>query len=118
MFGCGLGSFPFRYLGIPIHYRKLENKEWKGVEDRFEKKLASWKGRHLSTGGRFVLINSVISSLPMFMLSFFELPVGVRKRLDYYRSRFYWQSDSHKRKYRLTKWGILCRSKDQGGLWI
>jgi hypothetical protein len=29
-FGCEPGSFPFRYLGIPIHFRKL--KKW-GVED-------------------------------------------------------------------------------------
>jgi hypothetical protein len=52
------------------------------------------------------------------MLSFFEIPVGLRKRLDYYRSRFFWQSDGHKRKYRLSRWDILCRPKDQGGLGI
>jgi hypothetical protein len=50
------------------------------------------------------------------MLSFFELPKGVRKRLDYFRSRFIWQSDGHKKKYRLTRWNIICRPKDQGGL--
>jgi hypothetical protein len=54
----------------------------------------------------------------MFMLSFFEIPVGLRKRLDYYRSRFFWQSDGHKRKYRLSRWDILCRPKDQGCLGI
>jgi hypothetical protein len=37
IFGCEVGSFPFRYLGIPIHFRKLKNGEWKPVEDRFEK---------------------------------------------------------------------------------
>ena len=26
IFGCVEGSFPFRYLGIPMHYRKLSNK--------------------------------------------------------------------------------------------
>jgi hypothetical protein len=57
----------------------------------------------LSVGERLVLINSVLSSLPMFMLSFFEIPKGVLKKLDYYRSRFFWQSDDHKKKYRLTK---------------
>jgi hypothetical protein len=31
----------------------------------------------LSLGGRLVLLNSILSSLPMFMLSFFELPKGV-----------------------------------------
>jgi len=57
----------------------------------------------LSVGGRLVLINSVLSSLPMFMMSFFEIPRGILKKLDYFRSRFFWQSDEHKKKYRLTK---------------
>ena len=56
--------------------------------------------------------------MPMFLLSFFQVPVGVRKRLDFYRSRFFWQGDELKRKYRLTKWDIVCRAKDQGGLGI
>ena len=118
IFGCVTGELPFKYLGIPIHYRKLLNKEWKPVEDRFEKKLASWVGKLLSYGDRLVLINSVLSSLPMFLLSFFEIPKGVLKRLDFYRSRFFWQSDQHKKKYRLTKWSIICRPKDQGGLGV
>jgi hypothetical protein len=41
LFGCDIGTLPFRYLGIPIHFRKLKNGEWKPVEDRFEKKLSS-----------------------------------------------------------------------------
>ena len=40
-------------------------------------------------GGRLVLINSIFSSLPMFMLSFFEIPKDVLKKLDFYRSRFF-----------------------------
>ena len=56
--------------------------------------------------------------MPMFLLSFFQVPVGVRKRLDFYRSRFFWQNDDLKRKYRLAKWDIICRPKDQGGLGI
>ena len=115
LFGCELGSLPFTYLGIPIHFRKLRNSDWKVVEDRFEKKLSSWIGKLLSYGDRLILINSVLTSLPMFMLSFLEIPKGVRKRLDMIRSRFFWQSDGHKKKYRLTKWEIMCRPKDQGG---
>ena len=75
-------------------------------------------GKLLSYGDRLSLINSVLTSLPMFMLSFLEIPKGVRKRLDMFRSRFFWQSDGHKRKYRLTKWEIICRPKDQGGLGV
>ena len=72
IFGCEIGALPFRYLGIPIHYRKLLNKEWKTVEDRFEKKLASWVAKMLSYGDRLVLINSVLTSLPMFLFSFLD----------------------------------------------
>ena len=117
IFGCELGSLPFKYLGIPIHYRKLLNKEWKPVEDRFEQKLSSWIGKLLSYGDRLVLINSVLSSLPMFLLYFFELPIGVKKRLDFYRSRFFWQSDENKRKYQANKMKYHMLP-DQGGLGI
>jgi mannosylglycoprotein endo-beta-mannosidase len=97
LFGCESGAFQFKYLGIPIHFCKLKNGEWKSVEDRFERKLSSWIGKLLSYGDHLILINSVLTSLPMFMLSFLEIPKGVRKRLDYYRSCFFWQSDGHKR---------------------
>ncbi len=116
IFGCKLGSFPVKYLGIPMHFRKLSNKDWKVIKQRIEKKLSSWKGKHLSVGGRLVLINSVLSSLAIFMISFFEIPKGVLQKIDYYRSRFFWQGDDHKKKYRLTRWDIICQPKDQGGL--
>ena len=70
LFGCNQGAFPIRYLGIPIHYRRLSNADWKRVEERFEKRLSSWKRKQLSTGGCLTLINSVLSSLPMYMMSF------------------------------------------------
>jgi hypothetical protein len=97
LFRCQKGGFPFRYLGIPMHYRKLSNSDWKTIEIKFEKKLSSWKGKLMSVGGRLVLINSVLTSLVMFMLSFFEVPKGVLEKIDYYRSRFFWQGDHHKK---------------------
>jgi hypothetical protein len=79
IFGCQCGTYPFRYLGIPMHHRRLSNSEWKIIEHRIEKKLGSWKGKHLSVG-----INFVLTSLVMFMLSFFEVPRGVLEKIYYY----------------------------------
>ena len=84
-----------------MHFRKLNYKDWKIIIDRIEKKLSNWKGKMLSFGGRLVLLNSVLSSLPVFMLSFFEIPRGVLKKIEYFRSRFFWHYDSHKKRYRL-----------------
>lgn len=81
IFGCRLGVFPVRYLGIPMHFRKLSNKDWKTIEQRIEKKLSSWKGKHMSVGERLVLINSVLSSLVMFMISFFRSQNEFLKKL-------------------------------------
>jgi hypothetical protein len=33
LFGCQEGDFPLKYLGIPIHFRKLSNADWKRVEE-------------------------------------------------------------------------------------
>jgi hypothetical protein len=106
------------YLGIPMIHRRLRNSDWQGVIDRFKKRLSTWKTKFLSSGRRLVLLNSVLSSLPTFMMSFFEIPVGVLKKLDAIRSRFFRQGGSGKRKYRLARWYIVCQPKALGGLGI
>ncbi|WVZ53329.1 hypothetical protein U9M48_004292 [Paspalum notatum var. saurae] len=91
--GCGVGKYPFKYLGIPMNFRKLNNKDRRTVEKRFQKKLSS---------ENFYLM----------------IPKGIRKKLDFFRSDFFWQGDNHRKKYRLTKCGLLCLPKDQRGLGI
>jgi hypothetical protein len=118
IFGCEQGKFPFKYLGIPMHHRKLSNLDRKEVEERFQKMLNSWKGKLLLVGGCLVLIISVLTSLSMFMLSFFEVSREILKRLDFYRFRFFWEGEGLKKKYRLIKWNIVYTPKDLGGLGI
>jgi hypothetical protein len=52
------------------------------------------------------------------MLSFFHVPRGVLEKIEYFRSRFFWQNDEHKKRYRLVKLGILYQPKDKGGVGI
>jgi hypothetical protein len=72
-----------RYLGIPIHYRRRTNDKWKIVEERLQLRLSSWRGKLLSIGGRLILINPILINMVLYMLSFFVLPKGVLKILDY-----------------------------------
>jgi hypothetical protein len=110
-------SIPIRYLGIPIHFQRLINAEWKIIEEKLLLYLSSWKGKLLSIGGRLVLINSVLSNMKLYMLSFFLFPKGVLNRLELFLSRFYGRAIARK-KYRLAKWSFVCSPKDQGGLGI
>ena len=45
LLGCNTGAFPMRYLGIPIHYKKLSNADWLKVQERFEKRLMTGTSR-------------------------------------------------------------------------
>src|SRR4051812_39469694 len=54
----------------------------------------------------------------LYMISFFLLPKGVLTKVGYFRSRFFWQGDSEKKKYRLARWNMVCRPKEFGGLGI
>jgi hypothetical protein len=90
------------------------------VEDRFERILASWEGKLLSDRDRLVLISLALTNLSMFMLSFFEIPIEAQKRLDFYRSRLFWQSDGRdgqKKKHRLTRRHITCIPRGEGRFW-
>jgi hypothetical protein len=64
-----------------MHHKRLSNSDWKDVLDKFQKRLGRWKSKLLSVGGRLTLLNSVLSSLPLFMFSFFEVPKEVLKNL-------------------------------------
>jgi hypothetical protein len=51
------------------------------------------------------MINSVLTSMRMFMLSLLEIPKGVQKKVEFYRSRFFWESDEKKRENTDIKMG-------------
>jgi hypothetical protein len=116
--GCKLSQFPLQYLGVPLSDKKLSCADWNGVIDKVQKKLPNWKGALLSIGGRIVLINSVLSSTPLYMLSLYKMPVKIRKKLDRIRCQFLWQGTSTKKKFALIKWSKICMPRQFGGLGI
>lgn len=44
--------------------------------------MSEWKSRNLSFGGRFILLKSVMSSLPVYALSFFKALSGIISSLE------------------------------------
>jgi hypothetical protein len=37
LFGCDLGQYPFRYLRIPMHHKKIMNADWKLIEENLRR---------------------------------------------------------------------------------
>ena len=79
---CRTGTVPFLYLGMPIGGDNRKLSFWKPVVDRILVRLSSWNNNFLSFGGRLVLLKSVLSSLPVYFLSFFKAPTGIISSLE------------------------------------
>lgn len=58
---------------------------WNPIIEKFNKKLASWKGNLLSIGGRLTLIKASLTSLPLYFMSLFPVPKGVSQKLLTYK---------------------------------
>jgi len=71
---CRTDTIPFLYLGLPIGGDSRKLNFWKPVVERFTSRLSSWNNKFLSFGGRLVLLKYVMSSLPVYFLSFFKAP--------------------------------------------
>jgi hypothetical protein len=73
-FGCVLGSFPIKYLGIPLHYEKLKREDLQPLIDSLLGRLAGWRGKFLSSTAKRELVRSVLASIPIYLLYFFKFP--------------------------------------------
>jgi hypothetical protein len=83
---------------------------------KMRNKLQPWKGKNLSSGGRLVLINSSLSSMPIYSMGMFLLNEETHHKMDSIRSKFFWRGDRDKFKYHMMKWENVCLPKDFGGL--
>jgi hypothetical protein len=87
---CKVGSIPFMYLGLPIGGNARRLSFWDPLIRRINSRLSGWRSRYLSLGGRLVLLKSVLSSLPVYALSFFKAPSGIVSSIESILNNFFW----------------------------
>ncbi|XP_071728393.1 uncharacterized protein [Rutidosis leptorrhynchoides] len=114
--GCQVGVFPFTYLGLPIGSKMSKLEDWEPVIEKFKCRLANWKMRLMSFGGRLVLIKSVLSSLPLYYFSLFRAPPCVLKLLESVRRSFFWGGADSGSKIHWVKWESVISPYEVGGL--
>ena len=116
--GCKIGVLPSTCLGLPLGTRRNSLQVWDGVEERVRKKLALWKRHYISKGGGVALSKSTLSNLPIYTLSLFRIPKGVKSRLEKTQWDFLWGGGNLDTKIHLVNWETVCTSKKGGGLGI
>ena len=91
-FYCKLGTFPFKYMGIPLHYAKLRRKDIQSVIDKIVKRIAGWKGKLLSYGGRLTLLKACLSSIPVYTMYVIKFPKWALQATNSQMPHFFWNN--------------------------
>lgn len=116
-----ISNFPGKYLGLPLHTRKLRKIEVQPLIDKIGARLPGWKGKFLSSAGRETLVKTVLSSLPIYHLTVFQAQKWLLKKNDQIRRSFLWRGETLDRVsggHSLINWPTTCLLKEKGGLGI
>jgi hypothetical protein len=87
-------SFPMTYLGLPLTLGRLKLAHVQGIIDKSGCRLAGWQGKLLNPAGRRELTRSVLSALPVYLLTSIKVPKQLFEDIDKMRRRFLWAGDS------------------------
>ena len=82
------GSLPFSYLGCTIYKGISKQVYFEDTILKIQKKVAGWKSKLLSPDGKLILIKHVLSSMPIHVLSVFDVPKVVLKRIQSIMANF------------------------------
>ena len=71
-----------KYLGMPLKHKGAARSQYNYIAERMLSKLAGWKARFLSFAGRCVLVKSVLTTIPNYVMQGTVLPVHLCEKID------------------------------------
>lgn len=116
---CKEGRFPLQYLGLPLSDSALTKQDFIPLIQKINRRLPGWAAKLLTIAGRLTLVNAVLTSIPIYLMSVCKLPVWVIEEIDKTRRNFFWKGGAqNERKIHLANWPMLCKPKKMGGMGI
>lgn len=77
---------------------------------------SNWSNKFLSSAGKLVMLQSVLSAILSYPMSSFKMPVSLCKRIRSIVTRFWWDNNESARKMVWVSWDLLAKPKPAGGL--
>ncbi|CDY22210.1 BnaC01g38910D [Brassica napus] len=115
---CGIpaGTFPIRYLGLPLNTRKLSIANCEPLLHQIKSKIKSWTSKYLSFAGRQVLISTVIGGITNFWSGAFILPKECISLIDKMCNAFLWKGTLEGKYVARVAWEKVATPRKNGGL--
>jgi hypothetical protein len=108
-------SAGFKYLGFQLYMGASPPEVWKNLVAHFEKRINFWCTKWLSLGGRYILIKSVLESLPVYWMSLIKFPTKIVTLLRRFIFNFLWNSHPGHFRFHLCNWTDLSKPRRNGG---
>jgi hypothetical protein len=80
LMSCSTGQWRIKYLGVPVSGSRLYVKDWMYLDEKILKRLHGWKSASLSYGGKLILLNACLSSIPTYAMSMYLLLKTLTKK--------------------------------------
>ena len=116
--GFKRGTFPTRYLGLPLSPKRISYATLQPFLERVSSKLNSWTVKSLSFAGKITLVSSVIYGMVNFWSSVFSLPKRFYAKVDSMCASFLWKNNTTSAAGARVSWENICKPKNEGGLGI
>lgn len=100
--GFTQGSFPIRYLGLPLSSKKWNKLDCCQLVDKITSRIKTGFSKQLSYAGRLQVINSVLFPIYNFWSSVFILPHAVVKEVASICRDYLWGSTEDRRNQALV----------------
>jgi hypothetical protein len=95
MLNCYLGTLRMKYLNIILTSgHELCIAAFVGIQSKMIKWLDPWKGNNITSEGKLILTYSWLTSLPIFGLGFYLLPIGAHSKMDSIMAKFLWRVEN------------------------
>jgi hypothetical protein len=102
IFCCKVGSFPFKYLGVHLHYKKLRREGIQPILDKVINRIPDWKGKLLSYGVWVVLLRACLTSIPIYLMSLIRFSKWAIEAINSQMTNFFWDDQEDKHRYHLS----------------
>ena len=105
-----------KYLGLPDSFGRRKRDIFSSIVDRIQQKARGWSTKFLSSVGKLVMLQSVLSPIPSYSMTCFKLPVSLCKRIQSVVTRFWWDNNENTKKMGWMLWETIATPKSVGGL--
>lgn len=92
------GTLPVKYLGTPLHSRRLSTSDFQPLVSEIERVILGWSARTMSYAWRLQLINSVLQGVIGFWSQMYVLPRVVIHRIESLCRKFLWNGNANRQK--------------------